>query len=440
MSNSVNFKFGSTLENKTVNDGDFVAINKGLAAEAAESDALYGSIYKGNKILGTTEADKLYTTEDITIAGGPLAGYFDDVYTDGKIPAGTSLQSLFMALACVEKWPNPAAKASWGTLTSTFPAMNAVSATMNSKAVNSGALVEVGSSITIGAYTGKNVSANAPSLTFDNFSYGYATSTGKHTASKSESNPASVAATITTATDATYTLTRSYEGFTQQTGADTAASKTGTTGAGISFVADTVTVAKGSNKVTFGISVDKQVHSGTAKAPSVYYALSNLGNTDKDSVTQQKVDYTTSHTYTPSPAIPASPTAATFSVTGVYPIYTNGVSAIITADNKDTGSTVLNSPVAAGTKLALMAVGSAFAVSFANQSLASYQLYLPEGMTIKTAHAIHPTIGDYSVECKSKFVKNGTKTFTVQNVEVTYDVYEWAATEGPNRVKFTLAE
>lgn len=317
MSNSVNFKFGSTLEGKTINEGDFVAINKSLAEGAVESDARYGSIYKGDKILGTTEADKMYTTDEITIAGGPLASYFDDVYTDGKIPAGTSLQALLTALACVEKWPNPAAKASWGTLTSTFPAMAAVSATADGKSISSGSLVEVGSSVTFGAYSGKNVSSNTPSLTFDNFSYGYATSTGKHTPTKTESNPASVTATVTTATDPTYTLTRTYEKFTQQEGADTATSKTGSSGSGISFVADTVTVAVGTNKVTYGISVDKQVHSATAQAPSVYYALSNLGNTDKDGSTQQTVDYTTQHTYTPSPAIPAAPTSASFNVVGV---------------------------------------------------------------------------------------------------------------------------
>lgn len=437
---SVNFKYGYTLEDKTVNDGDFVAINDSFAPDAATGSEKYGSIYKGNKILGTTEADKMYTTEEIVIAGGPLASYFDDVYTNGKIPAGTSLQSLLTALACVEKWPSPAATASWGTLTSTFPAMNAVSAKIGDNTLNSGSLVEVGSTISFDAYTGKDVSANAPKIVFDNFSYGYATATGKHEAKKTETNPASVNVTVSTANDVVYTMTRSYEGFTQGEGADTATSKTGSLGSGISYVADSVKVSKGTNKVTFGISVDKQVHSGTAKAPSIYYALSNLGNTDKDGATQQKVDFTTEHSYTPSPAIPASPASATFTVTGVYPIYANGVAGKITSDNKDTGSVVLEAPVAEGTKLALnAATGTAFAVSFANQSLAPYRLYLPEGLSIKTAHAIHPTIGDYSVECKTKFVKNGTETFTVQGVDVTYNIYEWAATEGPNRVKFTLA-
>lgn len=355
MNNSVNFKFGATLEGKTVNDGDFVAINKSLAEGALESDSRYGSIYKGDKILGTTEADKMYTTDEITIAGGPLASYFDDVYTDGKIPAGTSLQALLTALACVEKWPNPAAKASWGTLTSTFPAMSAISATVDGKAISSGALVEIGSSVTFGAYTGKDVTSNTPSLTFDNFSYGYATTTGKHTATKTESNPASVSATVTTVTSPTYTLTRTYEKFTQQEGADTAASKTGTSGSGISFVADTVTAGIGTNKVTYGISVDQQIHSATVKAPSVYYALSNLGNTDKDNTTQQTVDYTTEHTYTPNPAIPAAPTAATFSVTGVWPVYSNISNGAFAADattrlalQKATSFTFENTPTEVG--------------------------------------------------------------------------------------------
>lgn len=323
MNDSVNFKYGSTLEGKTINDGDFVAINKSLAKDAVESDARYGSIYKGDKILGTTEADKMYTTDDITIAGGPLANYFDDVYTGGKIPAGTSLQSLLTALACVEKWPNPAAKGSWGTLTSTFPKMADVSATADGKVISSGTLVEVGSSVTFGAYSGKDVSSNTPSLTFDNFSYGYATTTGKHAPTKTESNPASVTATVIPASDPTYTLTRTYEKFTQQEGADTATSKIGNSGSGISFVSDTVTVAVGTNKVTYGISVDKQVHSAKVKAPAVYYALSNLGNTDKNGAAQQTVDYTTEHTYTPNPAIPTSPDSATFNVVGVKPVYFN---------------------------------------------------------------------------------------------------------------------
>ena len=53
--------------------------------------------------------------------------------------------------------------------------------------------------------------------------------------------------------------------------------------------------------------------------------------------------------------------------------------------------------------------------------------------------AINPTTAKYAIDCKSKFIANGTVTRTVQGQEVTYTVYEWASTEGANRVKFTVA-
>lgn len=69
MANSIKFKFGSTLEGKTITDNDFVAINKSMDANATEGSEKYGSIYKGDKILGTTEANKLYTTDELVVTG-----------------------------------------------------------------------------------------------------------------------------------------------------------------------------------------------------------------------------------------------------------------------------------------------------------------------------------------------------------------------------------
>ena len=63
------FKFGSSIEGKTVGENDIVAINKGLAEDASEDAKKFGSIYKGKNILGTTEADKLCLTEDIVVTG-----------------------------------------------------------------------------------------------------------------------------------------------------------------------------------------------------------------------------------------------------------------------------------------------------------------------------------------------------------------------------------
>lgn len=106
------FKFGTKLT-ESVQKGDFVAINKGIKEEN-DSESLnskLGSLYKGNKILGTTEADKLVTTEEITVAG--LNGDLGAGIQNGKtIPAGTSLQDFLVMLLSKELNPGAATKPS----------------------------------------------------------------------------------------------------------------------------------------------------------------------------------------------------------------------------------------------------------------------------------------------------------------------------------------
>lgn len=106
---NVNFKYGATIEGKTVADSDIIAINKALASGATDSDKKYGSIYKGDKILGTTEADKLMTTEDITVTGVTVG----NLANGATIPAGTDIMSLLSQMLAKElgvSATNPTAK------------------------------------------------------------------------------------------------------------------------------------------------------------------------------------------------------------------------------------------------------------------------------------------------------------------------------------------
>lgn len=98
MANSVKFKFGSSLEGKTVEESDFVAVNKGMAEGAADTEKVYGSIYKGDKILGTTEADKLMTTDELTVTGVTVGNLANGT----KIPAGTDIMSLLTQMLAKE--------------------------------------------------------------------------------------------------------------------------------------------------------------------------------------------------------------------------------------------------------------------------------------------------------------------------------------------------
>jgi hypothetical protein len=415
--NSVNFKFGSTIEGKSIEANDLVVINEGIAADG---NSKFGAIYKGDKMVGTTKADSLYTTEPITIAGGPLADFFDDVYS-GTIPAGTSLQDFISALACVEKWPNPAATASYGTLTST---LSAPSSTQSWSGSNK--LVEYGSTISVGEVTAANASANAPALTFSNFAYGFATTTGKHTVSKN-TNPSKVNATVTTATtDVEYTLTREYSNNVGRQVDHSSDSVKGANGSGLSFAAEDVTAGLGSNTVKFTLSVNKQIHSATVAAPSVYYALSNLGNTDKDNVSQQKVDKTSTYTYTPSPAIPASASSSTYTVTGVWPVYSNIKSGAFTA-SADTRCALQTSKVFEFTDTPTE-VGSANNFKFdypATHSISSFEMKDPSGNWVA-----------FSADYNTDSVANMTKT--VQGVERSYKRLTTAGGNGPMTYRITL--
>ena len=269
-------------------------------------------MYKGSKIIGTTRADQLRTTQNITIAGGPLANELKEVFPDG-IPSGTSLQDLLLALACQEQWPNPEASASYGTLTTTMYAPVVTTPEWHNT------VVEVGQSLSIGKVSAKNATSNIPALTFDNFAYGYENSEGSYEAETQENNPPAVNATVSTAS-VTYSLGKTYTGF-GKTSADNITDSAADATA-LSFNEESLPVELGSNSVVYTLSVDKAIHSAAVQAPEVYFAKSNLGNTnDKSGSVVQVVDMTTIYNYTTGK--PAAKSTSTFKVTGVYPVYNN---------------------------------------------------------------------------------------------------------------------
>ena len=296
--------------------------------------------------------------EPIPVAGGPLANLLNNAGIT-QIEADTNFQDLMFTLLCQEKWPSPVATYSYGTLTSTLAAPTATNPTGN------GTCVKVGTTITLNKVTATNASANTPKLTFDNFTWGYATTTGKHTATTTETNPNSVNATVSTDTNGViYTLSKSYNKF-NKTSSDST-SVTGSNATQLSFASESVVVGLGENSVTYSLSVNKQIHSATVQAPSVYYALSNLGNTDKKiegvNVTQQVVDATKSKPLNPSPAIPTSKSKSDIKIYGVYPVYTNVGS---TANTETPTKEIIGSSITTKDFTITYKVGNAYSYQFA---------------------------------------------------------------------------
>lgn len=332
MSNSVKFKFGSTTERKNVAAEDFVAINKGYAANATTTDSKYGSIYRGDKILGTTEADKLVLTDNIVIAGGPLANDVTESsdswpsdWKDGDdkiLPAGASVYEILTKLFCVEKWP---VKSNGTSNVSTSNAslvskVNTPSLTYNGKTTaDSSSTVEVGTSVTYEASSGAS-SYTATPYKASGFTYGYSTSNDNTKDSKDTSKSASFG-TVTPVSTSVPTLTLS--GAVNATVNGTA----GSAAAGAASKSGSVEIAEGSNKLK--AQSTSITYKGTCSALAQLWGCSNLGNTNNNgtvytSTAKSQQEYTSSA---------VSSTAIEIDCIGTYKAYVGYVAAVPTTSD-----------------------------------------------------------------------------------------------------------
>ena len=97
----VKFYRGKEHNNPEPDNGEIIMLNdafeQGLDSDQYNEAKKFGSIYQDDKIVGTTRAEQLMTTESIQVIGGPLADDIDswpDEWTENgnkTIPAGTSM-------------------------------------------------------------------------------------------------------------------------------------------------------------------------------------------------------------------------------------------------------------------------------------------------------------------------------------------------------------
>lgn len=420
---------GETAKTDEIKVSDFAKLyNAGTALELAEDGVTFNvkvadannflSVNANNElIVDDVTTDKTMLKEEITIEGGPLASdAVKAAFPGGVIPAGTDIQAVLKALLCVEIYPVP---------TKSTPDYSVSAATPTIKAnVNNNALVEVGQTIKF-----ETITANAVSVygkvepTVSGFEHGYSETVDGDVV---DATSVSGAWTIEQKVNNVYELSATVSNF----DGDAPATVQAAAAADCVLAAVELVAVEGTN--TYSVTEDAPKYIGSYTGVESMYIVSNLGGRSEDhkSVVLEGAEDIEKD--------PENKTA-TFTVTGVYPVYTNGVTAS-TTDATAAAMADLAAPVSGdGTKLALMKANTSFAVSFANQGLEAYKLYLPGEWKVKTAMAINPTTAKYAIDCKDKFVANGTVTRTVQGNEVTYAVYEWASTEGPNRVKFTVA-
>lgn len=368
--------------------------------------------------VSAVTADKTFTKEEITINGGPLADEALKVWKNGKIPADLSVQDILTKLLYQEQWASPKVATTGSyTLTANNPTIKA----------NATGLVEVGQTVTFEQVKATNVvvaSKTNPSVSGFDATYGYAETkdgeavTGKTTISSEW--------TVAQKDGEVYSLSASKTNF---SGELSSASVSNVSADACVLPACTLVAEKGENVYTVTETTPAYVgsHSGVASM----YVVSNFNKTDD------------THT---SPAISAvtdveqqmNVLTASYKVTGVYPMFTNGNEVAIKA-NKVDGEKLLV-PHTEPVKLSLVKEGTEFCVAFAGQPNAPYTLYVQSDLKVTGAYMPNPFTNELTVDVTDKFVADAELVeFTVQGRTVNYKKYQYSGLLGADFVKFTVA-
>lgn len=434
---------GEQTKTDEIKVSDFAKLYEaGTALELAEDGVTFNvkvaandnfiSVNDNNElIVDDITTDKTMLKESITIEGGPLASAaVKEAFEGGVIPAGTDIQAVLKALLCVEIYPTPTANTPRYSVSISNPS---VSITNSSVITTSGTekLVEVGQEITFSSVTANTVSISktepeVSGFNVDNAVYGYSDSVdGDITKSDSVSGEWTVSQIENQVYELSATIVSGFTGGSVPTTVQNA------TASSCVLTGCTLTAVEGTN--TYKVTEDAPKHTGSHNGVASKYIVSNLGGRSESKKSPSIAATTTNVEIDPENK------STSLTVIGLYPIFTNGVTAS-TADATAAAMADLANPVSDyGTKLPLMKASTSFAVSFAHQDLQGYSLCLPGSWKISTAKAIDPLTKTFADDCKSKFVENGTVTKKIQGKDVTYKVYTYAQSAGPNRVKFTVA-
>lgn len=215
------------------------------------------AISKTNKISVTDmDTAKTVTTEEILVGGGVAD---PSLFTDGKIPAGTSLQTILTQLLCKEEYPTT--KSTPGTVSITTSISGGV-------LDHNGGRVEVGTKVNLSAIDKPAANWNKVGSKVTGITYGYAddaAGTNKSTAMSIEKNWGEPAST------ANASVTVTYIGFNGASAPAAGESITEQTG---------LTVSEGANTVQ--INVKSEAYKISCEGIGSKYVCSNIGHFSED--------------------------------------------------------------------------------------------------------------------------------------------------------------
>ena len=398
--------------------GEDTATNKNFLDLEGEEEG------KKSLAVRSVDTDRTYTTEEITVMGGPLAKLLTDVGIN-KINAGTDIQSLLMTLLCKEIYPYNATSDTWymadeaalgnqkkiGYQQPSFTSSIGAPSISNFTTGNIEAGTKFSFTVTVPAVSTKNTASTVSNLT-----WGYSAADDD----SADSTNTSITKTWTSsiASD-TYTLkTTVNNGF----GAITKANVTGTNASRPTYTLE-VQIADGTNKITWDVT--GCTHTASVSANPSVYMVSNLGKTDaaiKTNVISAKTITTSAPTNTTNK-----------SVTGVRHSFAAAKQGTVGLSNK----MELNSANIRG--LGSKGSGNTFSISVANGTSHVY-IAVPPGKTLKNVKDKEAfgtdIVASFKANTYSNIAVEGANGYTSKN----YTIYVYApdALLGANTYDVTI--
>lgn len=341
-------------------------------------------------VADTTETVK--TTDEILVAGGPLADLLNKAGINSISP-DTSMQDLFVSLFTKELWPTNLVFKE-GTVSA---AIAAPSFTLS----NTG-LVEVGATVTIGKTTLSAATMSTTARTYSGFTYGY--SSANDNTKDSSNTTITVNASNAALNSVNYTMKRTTNGSVENAAANTNPAQ-------VTLDSKTFKAIEGTNTVK--VDITGPTANATFASMPVYYACSNLGKTSEEHKSVAK-DTITKTSSTPS-------NSKTLNVTGVYPYYTN-------KDN-----------ITAFAKLGLT-TNKTLDVTFVAETASNKHAFkIPAKFNVTKITLLNTLSGKYEDYSVSRFSVT-TETINVQGTNVQYKVYTRNdGTNGSSSFKITFA-
>lgn len=341
-------------------------------------------------VADTTETVK--TTDEILVAGGPLADLLNKAGINSISP-DTSMQDLFISLFTKELWPTNLVFKE-GTVSAAIAAPSFTLSNTN--------LVEVGATVTIGKTTLSAATMSTTARTYSGFTYGY--SSANDNTKDSSNTTITVNASNAALNSVNYTMKRTTNGSVENAAANTNPAQ-------VTLDSKTFKAIEGTNTVK--VDITGPTANATFASMPVYYACSNLGKTSEEHKSVAK-DTVTKTSATPS-------NSKTLNVTGVYPYYTN-------KDN-----------IAAFAKLALT-TNKTLDVTFVAETASNKHAFkIPAKFNVTKITLLNTLSGKYEDYSVSRFSVT-TETIKVQGTNVQYKVYTRNdGTNGSSSFKITFA-